>query len=414
MAHFRDSLILINYALDANATEMFRVYSNGTYVLLANAPDCKFACEYDGRLWASGDNTNPKRLYFSGDRDPTTWVVPEFGLDIDESTMTNAGYFDILSEKGARVTSINSKFYGTLLAGTESSMRAFSGSSPLSYTQKVLSGELGTSGSSSGAAGLNDYICLNKNGLTSVVTTDKFGDLASERKSRKIGSLFNVHRAIKESINYNMMYRSILVFNVNTSTLLMAVPGPGSSYANKLYICYFPEEQWFGPFDEDIRCMAIAYAGYPITEYVLIGDSNGHVKLMRYDYPEGSEAIVSTSNLDGRSLDPSISSVAKTWKHIRVICNPTGNWPITIRWKTDSGAWKSFTHAKLAGKGHSVTGLSVTGTAAASDPGEKLVLETPIDARGVSLKVEARSRAPKLSVAAIEIDFHVSGYEKEN
>ncbi len=412
--HFRNSLIVISFQEQGAGSEIIRLMNDGTYATLDTAPNCKFGVEYENRLWLSGDNNNPKRAYYSADRDPTTWVVPDDGLDETLDDMLTAGYFDVMSDKSTRITSLNNKFYGTLIIGTTNSSRAITGTGPHDFAQRILSGDVGAAGNQCGTNGVNDYMCLNQNGVASIVTTDKFGDLLSERRSFPVSTLFDVQSMTSKSVSQSALYRSILHYFQPMSIMLMAVPSAGRETPNKLYFCTFPDGEWFGPFDEECLCMSTIMTSLPTAEYLAIGTADGYVKIMSFSHPDTSSAKLSTGYLDGRSLDPALMSLTKSWKHLRVICNPTGNWPITVRWKSNSGAWNQDSRYTLSERPQSTVGLCQVGSAIASDRSERLVLEFPLDVRSTCLKIEITTDAPKLSVVGIDVDFHVSGYEKEN
>jgi len=413
ICQFRNTLIIINFSEYGNKTYVWRLYTDGTTEYLADAPNCKFGAEFMGRLFLGGDSVNPKRLYYSGDRNPRKWVVPESGQDYDLADLLDAGYFDIASDKSASVTGINNKFYGSLIVTTDDSVRAITGSSPADFGQRVVAADVGSAGPYSGCGGMNDFMCLNKNGITSIVSTDKYGDIAAERRSHPINSLFDVQNPTSNLVTMSWLQRAVLHYFSPMSIMVALLPVNGSRVANKMYTCQFPEMLWYGPFDVDATCMNTVIGAYPVADYLTIGTPDGKVKMMSFASPNTDQLKISTMYLDGRSLDPALVSMVKTWKFIRLTVNPTGNWPVTVRWKGDSGAWQQNAQNVLCGKSQALVGTATTGSAMAADRSEKHVIEIPLDVRSMSLKVEITSDAPKLSLTGIDVDFHISGYERE-
>lgn len=411
---FRNYVVIINYSDASNFSELMLLDNTDTVEIVPNVPKCKFGAEFADRLWLSGDPANPKRLYYSGDRNPRKWIVPESGVDYALEDLLDAGYFDLPSGTDEKITLLSGKFFGMLLAATENAVYGITGSNPADFGRRMVSGEIGAAGARCGSGGLNDFMCMNGNGVTSVVTTDKYGDILSERKSYFVNQLFDPHNIGPRTLNQQLLKNSVLEFFQPMSMLALFVPSSSSGQLNKVYTCQFPEMLWYGPFSENVSCAATVTLAIPETSYLCIGTDDGRVKFMAPMYPDTSNMKISSAVIDGRSIDPALRMMVKSWKHIRVYVNPTGNWPITVRWKTDTGKWQSYTAGKLAGPHHAFVGTATVGSVMAADRSERHLIEIPLDVRGMSLKWEITGTAPKLSGLAVEVDFHVSGYEKEN
>jgi hypothetical protein len=411
---FRNYIVIINYSDLSNFSTVHILDSNGAIEQITGAPQCRFGAEFADRLWLSGDPNNPKRLYYSGDRNPRLWIVPETGTDYTLVQMLDAGYFDLPSGTDERINLVSGKFFGTLLAATDNAVYGIFGNSPQDFSKRVVSAEIGSAGARCGSGGLNDFMFLNKNGIASIVTTDKFGDILSERKSYAVNALFDPHNIGPRTLNQAAIRNSVLEFYQPLSILAMFVPSVTASTPNKVYTCQFPEMLWYGPFNETATCAATVQLATPATEYMCIGTPDGRVKFLAPLQPDSSTFKMSSAVIDGRSLDPSLRMMVKSWKHLRVFVNPTGDWNITIKWKTDTGKWQVYTAGKLAGKNNAFVGTARTGGSMADDRSERHLIEVPLDVRGTSLKWEITGTAPKLSGLAVEVDFHVSGYEKED
>ena len=411
---FRDYLVMLHYSDLSNFSEVVLMNKDDSFETISDAPQCRFGAEFAGRLWLSGDPSNPKRVYYSGDRNPRLWIVPETGVDYSLEDMLNAGYFDLPSNSNESISLLNGKFFGMLVAASESTVHGITGSSPSDFSRRVVSSDIGAVGSSCGTGAMNDFLLLNNNGITSVMTTDKFGDIITERKTHPISLIFDPHNISGRTVNPRTLRKAALEYFAPMSILALSVPSTTADSPDTIYLCQLPEMAWYGPYDVSASCVRTVVLATPEAEYLCVGTPDGRVLYMSPQSPDYSNFKLSSGYLDGRSIDPSLRTQTKSWKYIRVFVNPTGNWPITIRWKTDSGKWKEYTSGVLCDKHHALVGTAKTGDAMTADRSERLMIEAPLDVRGTSLKWEITGNAPKLSLLSVEVDFHVSGIEKEN
>ena len=413
ITEFRGGLVFINYSSSDNS-EVVWYKADGSFTILSEAPKCRFGTEFAGRLWLAGNPKDSRRLYYSADRDPTSWIVPAYGTTPTLEELLDAGYIDIPGSAREKVTYMTGKYYRMLVVGTEQSLWGISGSSPLDFSRSVIAGDIGAAGPKAGIGALNDLMVLGPNGVVSLMSTDKFGDIAIERKSYLIKGLFDYHNIAEGGVSPANLSKAHATFSQIHGELFLHLPTAGQNTPDKTYCARFPTLQWFGPWDEDATCSSPVILSVPTAEHTAIGTSDGYVKYLAYMRPDTSTSKLSTPWLDGRSLDPTLQFREKSWKKLRMAINPTGNWTATVRWICAQAPWQEKTINLFSKSSVFLGGATCkTGTVLTSDKSERLIKEIMLDVRGTALKVEVTSNAPRVSYIGMDIDFAVSGYEQE-
>ena len=170
---------------------------------------------------------------------------------------------------------------------------------------------------------------------------------------------------------------------------------------------------WGGPWLEDTTCSAVAYIGYPEKHTLLVGNALGQIKYLAFYENANNTATLASALIDGRSVDPSLPTMTKSWKRLRILYNPTGKWNLTASWKCDFEGWKS--NAKhLAPKILDAVGQDwKVSSSQISSRDNIAVLEFDLDCSGRGVKFELETDAPRMALIGWEIDFLPTGNEKD-
>ena len=410
---FRGNTIICNYSEGARKTEVYQ-YDLGVIELLDNAPDMRFTTEYTNRVWGAGDANHPLRLYFSGDRQPNLWYNPSDPNIVNtEDLDKEAGFIEFPGDDKARIRLIHGDFFGMLLVATDKDVWVITGTSPADYTKRRISGALSASGDLCGIDVFNDYWLLGNDGISSIQTTDKFGDVEGKRISVLARELFNTDNPSGRMLDPEKLYKTRMVYYSKLSTMLFASDETAKEESGVIYAMNVESRKWSGPWREQSTAMRIVTLASPIKDMVAIGTADGYVKYMSVHVSNTDALKLSSPVITGRSIDEKFDTMKKTWKAFRLKIRPTGNWDIVFRWKTDDREWKTLTR-KLSLPSHPLLGsTATTGTSFAKSAYQPMIIEFPIDVRGESLKYEITSSAPRAKFLRWEIDFVVDGHERD-
>jgi len=160
------------------------------------------------------------------------------------------------------------------------------------------------------------------------------------------------------------------------------------------------------------------------------GGSDGQVLLTdsysRRDGAAGYTMTLQSAYLNGRSLDPRLPGLMKTWKKLRLFVLPRGNWDFTVQWRTDNDKAKDAvtvnqnqydTHVlgNVEGDGSGDFRLTLDPDARLHTREEMAVLEVALDSRGYALRftIEQSGAGEDLVIQGFEVEFQPDGYEEE-
>jgi hypothetical protein len=415
LSSYRGKAILFDFGNSSN-TNVLEISPNGDYRVLDDAPPIRFGEEHNSRFWGSGDPRFPLRLYFSGVRNPNVWFAPDSDADGQESLdeLLDAGWIEIPGRAGERITALYGNFYNVLAIFTNFATYILSGYNTATYQLSKLTDSVGAFSPESVVKVNNDLVSAGENGIDYLKAAEQYGDIITNKISGAIQDTFSLTGDELRRINVEVAYRQAAVtFHRQAGLLYFGYPTMQDTTNSKIMVFNLENQMWYGPIEQEHTCLDNIITGYPIRETAAFGGTDGWLKYFGPFSDGDSEIVVETQYITGRSLDPSIHLMEKVWKNLRLQVAPYGKWPIVVEWKTEGSRWESRTvytapkHAKL------LSDDFVLGKSRLISNEEPLVLDIPIDARGKGLKIRLTTSAPKISWVDMELDFTVSGYERE-
>ncbi len=407
ISDFRNSLIICNYG-EASATQLFRLQDGSTMSTLNDAPNLRFTVQHNNRCWGAGDKDHKLRLYYSGDRDPNKWFSPETDEDGQESydEVLSAGYFEIDGVAGDEIRCIQGEYKGAVIVATNRKLFRITGNDLLTWQVEELSDHTGALSHNSMAMVGNDLWIATAYGVVSLEAIQGYGDLATKHVSRDIKDVFMAVGRVPSLRDSAQDSKAWLIFNPETNMAILGVNGT--------HLLYFSVEsqQWYGPIEQEHSCMAMGDNGFPEHKALLTGTPSGTVLADTSRSATVSGATLRSTVLNGRSVDPRVTSMEKTWHNLRLLCNPTGYWEIEIRYKVEDRPWKTKTKM-LAGKNLTSIGTDyIVGTSSLHSGEEPHVIDFPLNERGKSIKFEILPKGEDLSIIEMDVEFSADGYEK--
>jgi len=409
---FRGSTIICNYADNSRKTEVYK-YDGGVIEKLDQAPDIRFTTEYANRLWGAGDVNHKLRAYYSGDRQPNLWWNPDDpNIKATEDAEDDAGFIEFPGDDKTRVRFLSGDFFGMLMVSTDV-VWLVTGMSPRDFERRRLTAAISADGAQCGVDVYNDYWLLSKDGISSAQTTDKYGDIQGQRVSTLARELFDTGHASGRMLTPEKLYDSKMVYFPKWNTVLFHSEEAGEESPGVIYALNIESNKWSGPWREECASMRVVTLTRPTQDMVAIGTYDGRVKFMTSHVSNTDTIKISSPIITGRSIDPKLDSMKKSWKNFRLKIVPTGNWDVTFRWKAEDRDWETITK-KLCLPDHPLIGdtYTVDQSHIKSDL-QPMVLEFPIDKRSLSIKYEILTNAPWIKFSRWELDFHVDGHEKD-
>ena len=412
IADFRDSVIVLNYG-NVAATTLVQIQNDFSKRTLDDAPNISFATTYANRLWGAGDATYPLRLYFSADRDPTVWFSPDTDADGQETIdeVLGAGYFEIEGDSGDRILAIYGDFTSEIIVATDSAIFRLVGNSLETWRIQRISRSAGAIGPNAITMVGNDLWVVGKNGITSLRGVQEYGDLAAATVSLPIQNIFTAIGKRPSIINEALADKTRLLFDRTTDTVYLVLAKP-DEYDDLVYTYRVSTGKWLGPWEVDFVSANMGSAGFPAKKTLLAGSSEGEVLYRTPISDPDSTTVLESQVLNGRSIDPRLVGMEKVWKNIRIITNPTGYWPVTIKYKVEDGAWKEVTKRLASTVPHTIDDTWTVGTSSVESAEEVHIIDFGLGIRGRSLKYEITCSAQEQSLVAVEVEFSASGFEK--
>jgi hypothetical protein len=126
--------------------------------------------------------------------------------------------------------------------------------------------------------------------------------------------------------------------------------------------------------------------------------------------------VLESALLTGRSLDPSLAGMLKTWKELRLYVLPRGDWEFTVEWATDSNATRGpETYNQNQHNAYVLNEdfrLDVDPDGMLRSAEELAVISIPLDEVGVGLSfiIKQSAAGEDLVLQGYEVDFLVSGH----
>ena len=363
--------------------------------LLDDAPPVRFVTEHQQRLLGWGDILNPRRLYYSGDRRPNVWFSPTPDNTEDEfDTLLDAGYQEIQSF-GVEIKAVVGDYYGTAIVAGDKGFWKLSGSGPFSYRLDGIKVGAGAASANAMIQIGNDVWSIAKQGIASLATTDQFGDIQANFPSIPIQTLWSVSENSPYNINETFIDKTKLVYNARQATVYIAVPLTSDQDTNKIFIYNVNTQGFYGPWEVDTQAIATVEVASPITEVTMLGNSDGNIgyfnKFVKTDFGIEYNMEIETPAYNGRSIDPVLIGLQKTWRTLRLFIVTEGAWDFTVNWWTDENP-QTYTRTQAQNTIKCYTldkdfrlDLDPDGLLASGN--EMSVIDIPLNARGRNLVI---------------------------
>jgi hypothetical protein len=398
---------------------------------LTDAPNLKFATEHKQRLWGAGDSEFPLRLYFSGDRQPNLWFSPSpDNIEDQVDAAEQAGYLEIPSKRGDKITAVYGDYYGRLLVWTRRGVWQVSGDGPASFSLASISQDVGAENSDCVTQVGNDIWFMGRYGVQALSATDQFGDIQSGMPSAPISDLWSQSPSAVTKISRSLLSRSRLKYNPTQGLVYCAVPTTGEDGPDSVFVYNVNIKRWYGPWEIESDAMENIEIGLPLIEVMAHGGSDGQVLITdtyrRKDVETGYTMTLQSAYLNGRSLNPALAGLMKTWKKLRLFVLPRGDWDFTVQWRTDNDKAKDAVTVNqnqydvhvlgnVEGDGTGDFRLTLDPDARLHTREEMAVLEVSLDSRGYALRftIEQSGAGEDLVIQGFEVEFQPDGYEED-
>lgn len=395
-----------------------------------NAPTCRFATEHQTRLWVAGDPAHPLRVYYCGDRETDVWFAPDDNNVSDRfDTQLKAGYLEMPSRKGDEVTAVFGDYYGALIVFTRQAVYQVSGSGPQSYAIRTVTQDVGCETHEAVTQVGNDVWFLSREGCHALSATDKYGDLQSGFVSGPIQDLWGGDASSEKPVNRTYIAQSRMRYNSTLGLVYMAVPLMTDTTAAKTYVFNVTTQEWYGPWQIDSQALDIVEIISPVVEVMMHGGSAGRLlytdPLYKSDNGTAITSVIESAMLNGRTLDPALVGLQKTWKRLRIYVLPRGEWDLKVFWRVDNGFYDDANATDPnQNKSQNVFSAYTLGTdwKIEADPAGRLrsreelgYIEIPVDKRGYSFsfKIQQDVNGEDFAIQGFEVDFVPNGYERD-
>ena len=397
---------------------------------LDNAPNCRFVAEHQTRMWAAGDRNNPLRVYYSGDRQENVWFSPPDNNISDRfDTQLKAGYLEVPSRRGDEITGIFGDYYGQLIVFTKQGVYRVSGSGPQSFAIQSVTQDVGCENVECITQVGNDIWFLSREGCHSLSATDKYGDVVAGFVSGPIQDLWGGDASAVSPINKTYIQNSRLRYNSTLGLVYVAVPQSTDTTAAKTFVFNVTTQEWYGPWQIDSQALDRVEIASPLVEVMMHGGSDGKTYytdlLYKSDAGTAITSVIESPMLTGRSIDPALTGVEKTWKRLRIYLLPRGDWDLKVFWKVDSGFYQDAdtldpdqNKDQNVFDVHDLTDEFRIG----EDPDGRLrsreslgYIEVILDKRGYGLafQIKQDGNGEDFAIQGYEVDFIPHGYSRE-
>jgi len=207
------------------------------------------------------------------------------------------------------------------------------------------------------------------------------------------------------------------------------LPMGSDNVAEDIYVFNTTTEEWLGPWSIQARGLRRGELQSPTYETVLTGNDSGQVLYFatatKTDQGTGYTSVLESAFINGRSLDPLLVGIMKTWKRIRFYVMPRGEYDIKVFTRTDESAYKEDTPTDV----NQYKSQNVFNQYALDvdfrldvDPDGRLAsreamgyIEVRPDIRGYSFafKLEQAGTGEDLAIQGVEVDFVYASHERE-
>lgn len=425
-SQFGDDILIFDgdNALDSH---LYRWSGVGAPELMDDAPDVRFGSEHRTRLLAAGDKRFPLRLYYTASRSPNVWFAPESDADGQETfnEVVNAGYLNIPGKRGDEIVAIYGEYYGSCVVATNRGIWRLTGSSPVSYAVENITQDTGAAAQAGMARLGKDLWLVGRQGISTIATIQEFGDMQAGMPSAPISDLWAPgisNSSIK--IDQYKLYLTSMAWNPNLQLMYFAFARQGASDVSSIYV-YNPVTQgWYGPWTGDTTFVSEVEIASPIVQAVMHGTPDGKVGITdpnyRADFGEAYTQTIESPYLCGRSIDPQLTKMVKTWKLLRLYVQLRGAWDLDIKWQTDDESYQTRVESQNV---FNLPKMDVDWRLNVDPDGRihsnQLIgcIEIPIDSVGRYFKFEVSTAddvvGEDLALQGYEVEFTVNGPDQE-
>lgn len=393
-----------------------------------DAPSLQFGASHQSRIVGAGDPRHPKRVYYSGIKEPNLYFSPsEDNAETDYDALLKAGFVEVPSGKGDEVTAVWGDYYGMAIIWTKKGVWKWTGYGPTSYRVDAIAGvDSGCESHNCVTQVGNDLWFLGRQGLQSLATTDKFGDLQTQFPSAPIQDLWTQNPSTVRKITTQFLHKAQVDYNPQQGLVYMAVALSGEIQPNSIFVYNVNSKTWLGPWPINSRAMANVEIGMPRLEVMMHGAEDGIIhytdqsKLENADGSAINMKIV-TAYLNGRSLPDAgpLISLKKTWRKIRIFVLPRGEWDLIVDAQVSSEkAMPTRTISQNVHKAYTLTNdfkIDDKPDGRLKSMEEMGIIEISLALRGPELFVSINqpNAGENLVVQGLEVEFVADGHEEE-
>jgi hypothetical protein len=397
-------------------------------VELDDAPSVRFLVEHQQRLFGWGDVKNPRRLYYSGDRQPNVWFSPAPDNVEDQfDVLLDAGYVE-LESKSDEIVAVEGDYYGLAIIGSTKGFWKLAGHGTFSYQLAGLRVSIGPANAHGLTQVGNDVWAFGKEGLVSLAATEQFGDIQASFPGVAIQNLWNPDVSSGAAFNQTYIQNSRITFHVRSASVYFAAPLINDQRPVNIYVYNMNMQKLYGPWEVDAEVLETVEVASPVTDVVMVGGADGRIgyfnPFTKRDFAaDGYTMTIQTQSINGRTQDPRLITQKKTFKQLRLGVIPRGSWDIDLTWWTDLDPEEiTDTRNQIPETSNLRAYVLDDDFRLDEDPdsfvhsGEELeTILVPLDKRGrdLTLKIEQSGEGEDLAIQSIEIEGSIIGDEAE-
>ncbi len=389
--------------------------------LLDEAPNFTVMTEHQKRL-IGVDRDDPLLLQISGYGNPNRYIdLDSVGQEDDPFDLVlDCAAIPIPAKRGDAITAIHGDYYGSAIIWTTSSAWRLTGTGVFSYSLNNISQSAGCVNGMSEVMVGNDIKYGGFYGLHSLQATDQFGDIQVDPAVTPIQAMWQQGARIPSRVNRQLLGRTRLAWLRTRGLLYVHLP---IDSANQIMVLNTASQQWYGPWDIESLAMATVEIESPLTEVVMHGGASGKITYTDFVNRKdlgvtGYESKWEYANLNGRSADPNVVGMVKTWKLIRLYYFPRGKYDYSVNWY--AAVDEPFATATM-NQGDGFPALSLDNEFRLDvDPDSRVyssqdmhVAEITLDVRGIFLNFNVVDNDPgsDLYLFGWQAEFEIDGYE---
>ncbi|KPJ97113.1 MAG: hypothetical protein AMJ55_00410 [Gammaproteobacteria bacterium SG8_15] len=422
-AQFQDQIIIFD-GDDGFSTQVYSWNGEGTVQILDDAPNVRFGTEHRTRLFAAGDRNHPLRVYFTASRQPNVWFAPDVDPDETYDEVVNAGYLIIPGKRGDSITGLYGEYYGSVIVTTNRGAWRITGASPQSFQVQNITQDVGAGGQACIERMGNDLWLAGRQGFTTLMTSERFGDIKAQSPSAPIADMWDLIPNQQFRVDQDAMDKASVAWNPTLGLLYFAFQQVGAADVSAVYVFNVANGQWYGPWITDTTFVSSVEVASPVIQVVMHGTSDGRVGVTdinwKMNFDQRMQLIFESPYLNGRSLDARLQHQKKTWKHLRLFVQPRGAWDLELEWQTDITGWQTRTVTQNVFNVQTISEdfrLTVDKDGVLHSNQLIGTIEIPLDARGRYIKFRIKTAedydGEDLVLQGYEVDFVPDGPERE-